>query len=103
MTKHWTERLQCSCGKTFRNMAQEACHRHNFPTMCKPKKVKAVRRNAMDYRHQGIACALAELAGGQREPDMAMFVMRALGVTVEELRACGADEHDLKILEEIKS
>lgn len=37
MKKHWTERLSCSCGKTFRSMSAESVHRHNFPALCRRK------------------------------------------------------------------
>ena len=37
--KHWSEKLQCSCGKVFSSLSAEATHRHNFPALCKPKKV----------------------------------------------------------------
>lgn len=47
MAKHWSEVLQCSCGKKFRNMAQEAVHRHNFPTLCKPKKEKKKSKDSV--------------------------------------------------------
>ena len=35
MGKHWSERLSCRCGITFRNYSQEARHRHNFPLLCR--------------------------------------------------------------------
>jgi hypothetical protein len=38
MTRHWSERLSCQCGAVFRTAAGEACHRHNFPALCRPKK-----------------------------------------------------------------
>jgi len=36
--------LSCPCGKTFRSMAAEAMHRHNFPALCRPEpqRVKTV-------------------------------------------------------------
>lgn len=40
MKKHWSEIYQCQCGKKFRSYYAEAVHRHNFPILCKPKKVK---------------------------------------------------------------
>ena len=43
--KHWSEKYTCSCGKTFRSYAAEAFHRHNFPAMCKPKKIKKEKKN----------------------------------------------------------
>jgi len=38
MGKHWSERLGCQCGASFRAMAAEAYHRHNFPLLCRPPK-----------------------------------------------------------------
>ena len=38
MARHWSERLQCSCGKSFRSYSAEAVHRHNFPLLCKAAK-----------------------------------------------------------------
>ena len=44
MAKHWSEVLECSCGKRFRSIGAESVHRHNFPLLCraakKPKKAK---------------------------------------------------------------
>jgi hypothetical protein len=37
MAKHWSERLSCQCGKTFRSISAEAVHRHNFPALCRRK------------------------------------------------------------------
>lgn len=37
MKKHWSDRLSCQCGKTFRSTAAEAVHRHNFPALCRRK------------------------------------------------------------------
>ena len=39
MPKHWSEILECSCGMRFRTALEEARHRHNFPALCKRKKV----------------------------------------------------------------
>jgi len=36
--KHWSERLSCQCGKTFRSISAEAVHRHNFPILCRRAK-----------------------------------------------------------------
>lgn len=44
MSKHWSEKLTCSCGKSFRSMAAEAFHRHNFPAFCKTSKSKPVAK-----------------------------------------------------------
>lgn len=38
--KHWSEILSCQCGKRFRSLNAEAFHRHNFPILCKPKKIR---------------------------------------------------------------
>lgn len=43
MTRHWSERLSCQCGKTFRSLAAEAVHRHNFPILCRTPKLKKAR------------------------------------------------------------
>lgn len=32
--------LACSCGRRFRNMGQEARHRHAFPALCKRPKLR---------------------------------------------------------------
>jgi hypothetical protein len=40
MKRHWSEVFQCSCGMKFRSYASEAFHRHNFPVMCRQKKIK---------------------------------------------------------------
>jgi hypothetical protein len=42
MTKHWSERLVCGCGMSFRSVAAEAQHRHCFPRLCrKPRQPMA--------------------------------------------------------------
>jgi hypothetical protein len=51
-----------------------------------------------DARLQGIACALGELAEAHMEPELAKMVLESLGVTLDDLRAAGADPHDLKLL-----
>jgi len=40
MAKHWSEVFSCRCGKRFRSYAAEAIHRHNYPMLCKSKKVR---------------------------------------------------------------
>lgn len=35
MTRHWSERLTCQCGASFRSYGEEAVHRHNFPALCR--------------------------------------------------------------------
>ncbi len=30
----------CRCGKRFRSYSAEAFHRHNFPALCRPKRVR---------------------------------------------------------------
>lgn len=42
MTKHWSEILECSCGKRFRSISAEAYHRHNFPVLCRPAKIDLI-------------------------------------------------------------
>ena len=51
-----------------------------------------------DARLQGIACALGELAETHGQPDLAKVVLQSLGLTIDDLRAAGADPHDLKLL-----
>ena len=51
-------------------------------------------------RLQGIACALAELAGPHMEPDLAEGVLESLGLTLADLEAAGADAYDLDMLRE---
>lgn len=41
--RDWTDRMQCSCGMTFRSMSAEAKHRHNFPLLCKGKEKERAR------------------------------------------------------------
>ena len=61
--------------------------------------VKNVRRTEIDRaRLQGIAVALAEVAGSQMEPDVAIFALKNLGFTVADLKKAGADSYDLDIL-----
>lgn len=60
MTKrHWSGRLSCQCGKSFRSYAAEAVHRHNFPTMCKPKRVM--------IKHREELVAQTEIINGRTE------------------------------------
>lgn len=41
----------CICGKSFRSMAAEALHRHNFPILCRsPKKRRKKNENRSDDR-----------------------------------------------------
>ena len=49
-------------------------------------------------RLQGIACALAELADAHMEPDLANMVLHSMGLTFADLKAAGADPHDLERL-----
>lgn len=44
MTRHWSERLVCQCGMSFRSNGAEAQHRHNFPLMCRKPKALRVHR-----------------------------------------------------------
>lgn len=44
MAKHWSEKLVCSCGMSFRSYAEEAKHRHNYPILCRPKKSKPAKK-----------------------------------------------------------
>ena len=36
------DNLSCQCGKTFRSAMSEAKHRHNFPALCKAKKMPQI-------------------------------------------------------------
>lgn len=56
------------------------------------------RDEQANYRYQGIAAALAELAGSHMEPGLAIAVLESLGVTMVELEAAGADPYDLDML-----
>jgi hypothetical protein len=49
-----------------------------------------MKRTKADYRLQGIACALAELAHAHMEPDLARMVLESLTLTLDDLRAAGA-------------
>ncbi|MBT9100568.1 hypothetical protein KFZ76_22975 [Methylovulum psychrotolerans] len=49
-------------------------------------------------RLQGIACALAELADAHMEPDLANMILHSMGLTFADLKAAGADPHDLERL-----
>jgi hypothetical protein len=53
---------------------------------------------ATNYRIQGIACALGNLAREQMEPDLAAMILKDLGLTVAALKAAGADPFDLEPL-----
>jgi hypothetical protein len=51
MKRHWSEKLACSCGKTFRSYTAEARHRHNFPLLCRRKtkiKITAIKTEPRD-------------------------------------------------------
>jgi hypothetical protein len=50
---------------------------------------------AHNFRLQGVALALGELAGPHLEPDLAAMVLESLDITLDELRAAGADAYDL--------
>jgi hypothetical protein len=55
-------------------------------------------RDKSDYRLQGIACALGELAHAHMEPDLAHMVLDSLGISFDQLREAGADPQDLRLL-----
>mgnify|MGYP000847633839 FL=1 len=52
----------------------------------------------MNARLQGIACALANIARDQMEPDVAGFALQSFGLTVADLEAAGAEPDDLEPL-----
>jgi hypothetical protein len=52
-------------------------------------------RQPADYRLQGIAAALGELADAHFERDLAKMVLESLGVSLRDLQLAGADAHDL--------
>lgn len=59
----WSEVLECQCGKRFRSTMAEARHRHNFPLLCKPKKLPAavrVLRKLVEFRKQGKDATLTQ-------------------------------------------
>ncbi len=62
--------------------------------MQKAKKTKT--RQPADYRLQGIAAALAEIADAHLERDLARMVLESLEVTVKDLQLAGADAYDLE-------
>lgn len=44
MAKHWSERLACGgCGMSFRSLAAESYHRHNYPLVCRAPKTRKPR------------------------------------------------------------
>ena len=57
------------------------------------------RRRIDNLRLQGIACAPAELARAHMEPDLAHMVLDSLGISVSDLKAAGAEPHDLEPLQ----
>jgi hypothetical protein len=60
-----------------------------------PLPVQARVREPADYRLQGIAVALGELADAHGQRDLAKMVLQSLRVSVIELGAAGADRHGL--------
>jgi hypothetical protein len=52
-------------------------------------------RSSGDYRLQGIAVALGELADAHFERDLAEMVLKSLGVSIGDLRNAGADAYDI--------
>lgn len=50
MAKHWSERLSCSCGKSFRSVGAESVHRHNFPALCLVKKIATKKIKIADVK-----------------------------------------------------
>lgn len=67
------------------------------PTARAPRKPSNAKTAAGDRFLQGIAVALAEICR-QGEPGIAMSAMNAMGYTVRNLEAAGADSYDLKFL-----
>lgn len=57
--------------------------------------MKKCRSSIANARYQGIAVALAELAGAHTEPDLAVMVLHSLGLSVADLEAAGADPCDV--------
>jgi hypothetical protein len=57
------------------------------------------RRAPADYRTQGIAAALGELADAHFERDLAQMVLESLNLDIAALRQAGADPFDLERLE----
>jgi hypothetical protein len=52
-------------------------------------------RTSTDYRCQGIAAALGELADTHFERDLAQMVLKSLDLDMAALRKAGADSYDL--------
>jgi hypothetical protein len=54
------------------------------------------QRRIDHLRYQGIAVALAELARAHMEADLALMVLKSLGLSVVNLKNAGADAYDLE-------
>jgi len=48
MKRHWSDKLQCQCGMTFRTAIAEARHRHNFPILCRRPKISEAGRRLLE-------------------------------------------------------
>jgi hypothetical protein len=59
------------------------------------KSASKKQRSPGDYRLQGIAAALGELADAHYERDLAEMVLKSLGVSIGDLQKAGADAFDL--------
>lgn len=59
MARHWSERLSCSCGASFRSYAAEAKHRHNFPLLCRGRE-KELQAKAAEWLLKGLGDASKE-------------------------------------------
>ena len=72
--------------------------RRRAPSLPRLRSRTTARRIA-NLRLQGVACAVGELASAHMEPDLAHMVLDSLGVSVADLKAAGADTHDLEPLQ----
>ena len=71
MAKHWSERLECQCGKRFRSYSAEAVHRHNFPALCRKPHPKPgetlIWSRSRDGEHYGKPCYEYTACAGDRK------------------------------------
>ncbi len=68
--RHWSESYSCVCGAKFRSYGAEARHRHNFPILCRKKRVS--RR--LSSAHTDRTAAAAEPTRAPGSPLVEMFL-----------------------------
>ena len=69
MKTHWSDRMVCSCGMSFRSISAEAVHRHNFPVLC--RKPKGPRKRPA--KKATLAALLALWAAGAQACEVVML------------------------------